>query len=100
MERGDEFDMRTWKDTGSSLEDWRVQASMADNFMRIGSSTSGAPYMRMERGSGGETRAHYNHPSNGGFASMVLEDRGIFWAPVTRMEKLCPVYGAMPTAPS
>ena len=45
MERGDEFDMRTWKDTGSSREDWRVQASMADNFMRIGSSTSGAPYM-------------------------------------------------------
>ena len=100
MERGDEFDMRTWKDTGSSLEDWRVQASMADNFMRIGSSTSGAPYMRMERGSGGETRAHYNHPSNGGFASMVLEDRGIFLGTSDSNGKVVSRLGAMPTAPS
>ena len=67
MERGDEFDMRTWKGTGSSREDWRVQASMADNRMRVGSSTSDAPYMYFKRGSGDTGQAYfaYNHPNGG-----------------------------------
>ncbi|WP_181276012.1 GDSL-type esterase/lipase family protein [Brevibacterium oceani] len=53
MERGDEFDLRAWKDSGGSREDWRVEASMADNFMNIGSTRTDAPYLYMRRGSGG-----------------------------------------------
>lgn len=77
-DRGKGFALIAWQGTGGSRTDWAVDASLADNSMRVGSSTSDAPYMRMERGSGGETRAQYSHPSNGGFASMVLQDRDIF----------------------
>lgn len=42
QERGDEFDLRIWKGTGSSRKDWRVNASLTDNDMRVGSSTGGS----------------------------------------------------------
>ena len=78
MERGDEFDMRTWKGTGSSREDWRVQASMADNFMRIGSSTSDAPYMYFKRGARQITaRLSDTITRTGGFSSLSLRFSGI-----------------------
>ena len=79
-ERGDSFDLRAWKGTGSSRKDWRVNANVADNLMRIGSSTNNAPYLYMRRGTGseGEFWAGYNHPSNGGYATLALRDRYIW----------------------
>ena len=80
QERGNHFDLRTWKGLGSSRSDWRIQADLAGNLMRIGSSTNDAPYMYFKRGTGdtGAAFIGYRHPTNGGYASMALRDRYIW----------------------
>ena len=80
QERGNHFDLRSWKGLGSAREDWRILGDMANNLMRIGSSTSDAPYMYFRRGTGttGAAWMGYNHPTNGGYASLALRDRYIW----------------------
>lgn len=80
QEQGNHFDLRTWKGLGSSRSDWRIQADLAGNLMRIGSSTNDAPYMYFKRGTGdtGAAFIGYRHPTNGGYASMALRDRYIW----------------------
>ena len=75
-ENGDGFNL--FSQSGS--HSWRINTSVSENYFRAGSSASNAPYMYFKRGSGdtGTAWIGYKHPTNGGFASMALEDRGIF----------------------
>nr|WP_257944413.1 gp58-like family protein [Brevibacterium aurantiacum] len=75
-ERGDGFTLATWK--GSSLTDsWLVNADLAGNLMRLGSSTNDAPYMYFRRGAAadnGRVHIQYNHPNGTGYSSISLRD--------------------------
>ena len=79
-ERGERFRLRTWKGPVSNPDDWIVEGNLANNLMRVGSSSSNAPYMYFRRGTGstGAAWIGYNHPTNGGYASLALRDRYIW----------------------
>ncbi|MDN6176891.1 MAG: hypothetical protein L0J17_16025, partial [Brevibacterium sp.] len=89
-ERGDRFDLRAWKGTGSSRTDWRVDADVGGMF-RVGSSMTGAPRLYMRRGATGKgyARLRYEHPSlDGAHAMLSLEMNEIYLASYTEHDNL------------
>ncbi|MDN5606296.1 MAG: hypothetical protein L0G59_12915, partial [Kocuria sp.] len=90
VERGDGFDLRAWKGTGSSRTDWRVDAEVGGMF-RVGSSMQGAPSVYMKRGATGTgyLRARYEHPSlDGAYSMLSLEMNEIYLASYTEYDNL------------
>lgn len=79
-ERGDGFDLLSWKGSGSSYRSWQVRASDSDDFMSVGNRGSAGPYLSFKRGTGdtGQAWFGYQHPSNGGYATLALRDRYIW----------------------
>ncbi|TSI11976.1 hypothetical protein [Brevibacterium aurantiacum] len=77
-EEGKGFNLEAWQASGDNR--WGVIADVPGNLMRVGSLLNDAPYMYFNRGSGttGQAWIGYKHPTNGGYASMSLQDRDIF----------------------